>query len=42
MGKKGLGKLLTGAAVGVGIGMMLAPKSGEETRKDIKKGAKKL
>lgn len=42
MGKKGLGKLLAGAAVGVGIGMMLAPKSGEETRKDIKKGAKNL
>lgn len=42
MGKKGLGKLLAGAAVGVGIGMLLAPKSGEETRKDLKKGAKNL
>lgn len=42
MGKKGLGKVLAGAAVGVGIGMLLAPKSGEETRQDIKKGAKKV
>ncbi len=42
MGKKGLGKVLAGAAVGVGIGMLLAPKSGEETRKDLKKGAKNL
>lgn len=42
MGKKGLGKLLAGAAVGLGIGMLLAPKSGEETRKDLKKGAKNL
>ena len=42
MGKKGLGKVLAGAAVGVGIGMLLAPKSGEETSKDLKKGAKNL
>ena len=42
MGKNGLGKVLAGAAVGVGIGMLLAPKSGEETRKDLKKGAKNL
>lgn len=42
MGKKGFGKLLTGAAIGVGLGMLLAPKSGEETRKDLKKGAKNL
>ena len=42
MGKKGLGKVLAGAAVGVGIGMLLAPKSGEETRKDLKKGAEKV
>lgn len=37
MSKKfGLGKFLAGAAVGVGLGMLFAPKSGEETRKDIK------
>lgn len=42
MGKKGLGKVLTGAAIGVGLGVLLAPKSGEETRKDLKKGAKNL
>lgn len=42
MSKKGIGKVIAGAAVGVGIGMMLAPKSGKETREDIKKGAKNL
>lgn len=35
--KSGLGKFLAGAAVGVGLGVLFAPKSGEETRKDIKK-----
>lgn len=33
---KGVGKFVAGAAVGVGIGMLLAPKSGEETRKELK------
>ncbi len=36
MGKKGLGKFIAGAAVGVGLGMLFAPKSGEDTRKDLK------
>lgn len=36
MSKKGLGKLLAGAAVGVGIGMLFAPKKGSETREDLK------
>lgn len=34
--KSGLGKFIAGAAVGVGLGMLFAPKSGEETRKDLK------
>ena len=36
MGKKGLGKFVAGAAVGVGLGMLFAPKAGEETRRDLK------
>lgn len=34
---KGLGKLLVGLGIGAGIGMLFAPKSGDETRKDLKK-----
>ena len=33
----GLLKLLAGIGIGVGAGMLLAPKSGEELRKDLKK-----
>lgn len=33
----GLGKFLTGAAIGAGLGILFAPKSGKETRADIKK-----
>lgn len=33
--KKGLGKFLFGAAIGTGLGMLFAPKKGEETRKDL-------
>ncbi len=33
----GLGKFLAGAAVGAGLGILFAPKSGKETRADIKK-----
>ena len=33
----GVGKLLAGAAVGAGLGILFAPKSGKETRADIKK-----
>lgn len=36
MSKKGIGKLLTGAAIGVGLGMLFAPKKGSETREDLK------
>lgn len=32
----GLGKFLAGAAVGAGLGILFAPKSGKETRADIK------
>lgn len=35
--KSGLGKLLFGAAIGTGIGMLFAPKKGEELRKDLSK-----
>lgn len=34
--KSGLGKFLAGAALGVGLGVLFAPKSGEETRKELK------
>lgn len=34
--KSGIGKFLAGAAVGVGLGILFAPKSGEETRKELK------
>ena len=34
--KKGFGKLLTGIAIGTGLGLLFAPKSGKETRKDLK------
>lgn len=33
----GLGKFLLGAGIGVGLGILFAPKSGKETRKDLKK-----
>ena len=35
--KSGLGKLLAGIGIGAGLGLLLAPKSGEETRSDLKK-----
>ena len=34
--KSGLGKFLAGAAIGVGLGILFAPKSGAETRKELK------
>ena len=34
--KSGLGKFLLGAGLGVGLGVLFAPKSGKETRKDLK------
>lgn len=37
-----IGGLLAGAAVGVAIGMLLAPDSGANTRKKITDGSRKL
>ena len=37
MSKSGIGKFVAGAAIGVGLGVLFAPKSGEDTRKDLKK-----
>lgn len=37
-----IGGILAGAAVGVAIGMLLAPASGEKTQKKLVKGARKL
>lgn len=34
--KGGFGKFLAGAALGVGLGVLFAPKSGAETRKELK------
>ncbi len=33
---KGIGKFLVGAGIGIGLGMLFAPKSGKETRKELK------
>ena len=34
--KSGIGKFLVGLGVGAGLGMLFAPKSGSETRQDLK------
>lgn len=34
--KSGLGKFVVGAAIGAGIGLLFAPRSGKETRKKLK------
>jgi len=36
MSKKGFGKFLAGIALGAGLGVLFAPKKGEETRKELK------
>ncbi len=40
--KSGFGKFLTGAALGAGLGILFAPKSGKETREDISKKLKEV
>lgn len=35
--KSGFGKFLLGAGIGLGLGILFAPKSGKETRADLKK-----
>ena len=37
MGKKGFGKFLLGAGIGVGIGMLVSNKTGKENRAELKK-----
>jgi len=34
--KSSFGKFILGAGIGVGLGMLFAPKSGKETRRDLK------
>ena len=34
--KQGFGKFLTGLGIGVGLGVLFAPKSGNETRRELK------
>lgn len=40
--KNGFGKLLAGIGIGVGLGILFAPQSGEKTRKELKEKACKL
>ncbi len=40
--KKLIGGLLAGAAIGVAVGLLLAPRSGEQTQKKIMRGSKKF
>ncbi len=40
--KKGLGKLFAGLAIGAGLGVLFAPKAGEETRKELKQKVDEL
>lgn len=40
--KSGFGKLLAGVAIGTGLGVLFAPKKGEETRKELKEKMEEL
>ena len=42
MSKKGIGSLLAGLGIGVGLGVLFAPKSGEVTRKELAEKASDL
>ena len=37
MSKKGMGKFVLGASIGAALGLLFAPKKGEEMRSDVKK-----
>ena len=38
----GIGTLLAGIAIGAGIALLFAPRSGEETRRDLERRARKI
>ena len=40
--KSGLGKFIAGIAAGAALGVLFAPKSGKETREDVKKSLEEL
>jgi len=42
MGKKGFKRFLTGAAVGATLGLLFAPKTGKETRKEVMQKCKEI
>ena len=41
-GEPGIGTFLAGLAIGAGIALLFAPRSGEETRRDIERRARKV
>ena len=42
MNQSKFGHFLTGALIGVGLGILLAPRAGSETREDLRKSFKNL